>query len=603
MLRALACLCLAGLRLWFCTVDLVDAREEEKKAEVKLTPSKIPKAWAKLLRQIPGYDPIATAEKGDWFDPEVAQNALDFFPAYLTLTKDAANSRAGEPFELEPWEAAIVANLFGWFRVDDYKNTVRRYRECLIGIPRKSGKTELCAGLGCLGFFWDREQGSEVYCAAKDRGQASKLFSAAKLMVLRSPKLKKACQVYAKAMYMPEDGSTFQPVSADAKRQHGENPHVAIVDELHVQPDGELVEALETGQAARRQPLLIYLSTSDHDRAGSICNEIWDHAREVRDGRRKASRFLPVLYEADDKADDWRDEKVWRRVNPNLGVSVSIDYLRDKAEKAAQLPRLVNSFKRLHLNIRTGQADQWLPMDKWDECDGREVEGVGALTREAFEGYLAGRACWIGMDLSYSQDMTAITAVFPELRDGKRFYYVLPYMWLPEDVIRDPKRDRKKRDVYQQWRDEGWLEATPGKTIDYERIRTRINWIGERFNVQQVGADPWNAEKTLQDLEHDGFECVKFRQTFPYMSTPSKEFEAAVVARTLVHGGHPVLREQARVVAVLEDAYGNIRPDKKRSGDQIDGLVATVIGIGLAMTGQEKETSVYEERGLRTIDA
>lgn len=568
---------------------------------MKLSPKRIPAAWRKLLLLIPGYNSIKTADPGDWFDPEIAQDAIDFFESYLTLTKDSVNTKAGQPFVLELWEAAIVANLYGWFRKDSHGNIVRRYRECFIGVPRKNGKSELTAGLGCLGFFWDQEVGSEIYCAAKDRGQASKVFDAAKRMVLSSGVLKKRCRIYAKAMHQPDDGSTFQPISADAKRWHGENPSVAIIDEVHVQPNGDLIEALETGQASRREPLMIYLSTSDYDKADSICNELWDHARDVRDGRRVAARFLPVLFEADDKTDDWRDEKLWKRVNPNLGVSVSIDYLREKMTKAEMLPRLVNSFKRLHLNIRTGQADQWLPMDKWDECDGQLVEGVGLLTREAFEKLLEGRACWVGLDLSYSRDMTAVTLAFPETRDGKRFYYLLPYLFLPEDSLKDEKSDRRRREVHRQWRNDGWLQTTPGESIDYERIRLKIRELGERFNIQKIGADPWNATKTLQDLTADGFEVEAFRQTFPFMSTPSKEFEAAVVARTLVHGGHPVLREQARVVAVLEDAYGNIRPDKKRSGDHIDGIVSAVIAIGLAMHGEEKSKSVYEKRGLRTI--
>lgn len=566
---------------------------------MKCIAEEITGAWTQLLRIIPTYDSIDTSEPGDWFDPEVAQEAIDFFDSYLTLTKDAATTKAGESFFLEPWQQSIVANLFGWFREDEYGNVVRRYRECIIGIPRKNGKTELTAGLGCLGFFWDQEAGAEVYCAAKDKGQANKLFGAAKLMVLRSSELKGLCQTYSKALYMPEDGSTFQPISADSERQHGENPHVAIVDELHVQPDGRLIEALETGQAARRQPLLIYLTTSDHDRAGSICNELWDHAREVRDGKRDSPRFLPVIYEATDD-EDWKDEKIWRRVNPNLGVSVSIDYLRHEAQKAEQLPRLVNSFKRLHLNIRTGQADVWIPMDRWDECNG-DLVGIGDLTREALESHLEGRHCWVGVDLSQKHDITAVVAVFREDREGGRFYWLLPYFWLPEDTIRDPSRDRRKRDLYHEWKRDGWLESTPGDVIDYDIIRRRITALGERYNIQQIGLDRWNAEKTAQDLTADGFEVVYFTQGYAGMSGPTKEFETATVGRRIVHGGNPVLREQARVAAADEDAHGNIRPNKKRSGDKIDGIIASVMGIGMAMIGDEKRGSVYEERGVRTV--
>lgn len=574
----------------------------------KYAPSEIPEAWVDLLKQIPDYDPIQTAEEGDWFCPEVAQDVIDFFPTFLTLTKDAATTRGGEVFELEHWQAAVVANLFGWFRLDQYGNEVRRYRTCFIGIPRKNGKTELTAGLGCLSFFWDQESGNEVYCAAKDKGQASKLFLAAKLMVRRSVRLMQLCKVYRAAITIEGDGSTFQPISADAERQHGENPNVAIVDELHVQPNGQLIEALETGQAARRQPLMIYLTTSDHDRAGSICNETWDHARLVRDGHRDASRFLPVIYEADDKEDDWRDEEVWKRVNPNLGVSVSIDYLREFAQKAEALPRWLNSFKRLHLNMRTGQDTAWLNMDRWDECGGEQI-GLSLSSREDLEELLAGEPCWVGMDLSQKHDMTAFVLVFKRdveveiegVEQSKEYYFVIPYFFLPQDTIKDPQRDSKKRELWQQWHAAGLLEKTQGDVVDYEYVRRRFNEVAKCFNVQKIGVDRWNAEHIAQDLAHDGFEVEYYTQGFSAFAGPSLEFETIIVDRRLVHAGNEILREQARVSAADVDAHDNVRPSKKKSGDKIDGIVCTIMGIGLGMLAEPPKESVYETRGVRTV--
>lgn len=580
---------------------------------MKYEPSDIPVEWLELLQLIPGYDCVSTAEDGDWFDSDLAQDAISFFSSYLTLTKSAATTDAGQPFNLQPWQAAIVGNVFGWQRLDEYGNVVRRYREVFIGIPRKNGKTEMTAGLGCLGFFWDKEEGAEVYCAAKDRGQAGTLFKAAKTMVMRSKGLHDLCSVYRNSITIEADHSSFKPISADAEGQHSTNPHIAIIDELHVQPNGDLLEALETGQGARRQPLLIYLTTSDYDRAGSICNDTWDHARGVRDGHRKASRFLPVIYEADDKDDDWRDEEVWKRVNPNLGISVSIDFLRDKAKKAEQLPRLINSFKRLYLNIRTGQSEQWLNMDYWDDCDGSRVEFL-YTRRDALERELRGEKCWIGADLSQKHDMTAVVCVFkrevkvpaddiinPDEVDPKTFYWVLPYFFLPEATIKEPKRDPRKKQLWQQWKQEGWLSSTPGETVQYDYIRRHFNRLREIFNVQQVGLDRWNAEKTAQELEADGFNVGWFTQGYSAFSGPTKEFERAVIDRRIVHGGNPVLREQARVAAADVDASENVKPSKKKSGDKIDGIVATIMGIGLAMMGEGNQESVYEHRGFKTV--
>ena len=508
---------------------------------MRWTPDQIPDGWLELFALLPGYDPIATATDEDWFDPVVAQAAIEFFSRELRLTKDSTGASAGSPFHLQPWQAAVVATLFGWKR-GEVANPVRRYREALIAIPRKNGKTELCAGIANYCLFEDGELGAEIYVGAGTRDQARLLFDAAKRMVLSSPGLVERATVWDRKIETSETGSKFLPISSDALKQHGLNPHVALIDELHVQPDDRLVEALVTAQAARRQPLMIYLTTSDHDRAGSICNETWDHAREIRDGRRAAPRFLPVIFEAADD-EDWRSPEVWKRVNPNLGVSVSIDYLRNAAAKAEQLPRFLNSFKRLHLNIRTGQAEQWLPMDRWDACDGRHLELAGVDLAE----HLEGRKCWVGVDLSQKHDMTCVVLVFPEDREGQRFYHVLPWFWLPEDTIRDPKRDPRKAQLWQQWHAEGLLEATPGNVVDYGRIRKRISDFGERDNIQQIGSDPWQAEGLMQDLASDGFDVVHVRQGHATLSSMTEEFETAILGLRLVHGGHAILREQARV--------------------------------------------------------
>ncbi len=538
--------------------------------------------WANLLRIIPGYDPIETAADGDWFDPDIAQSAIDFIETYLTFSR---GSSAGKPFHLERWQAAIVANLYGWQRKDDVGETVRRYRESFVGIPRKNGKTELVAGLGLLALFWEREMGTEVYCGAKDRSQASKLLATAKLMVRRSRELTKISDVFQHSiMRKPDDGSLFRAVSKDAGKIHGENPAFIAIDEVHVQPNGELIEALTTGIGARLQPLTVYISTSDYDRPHeeSICNTLWDYARAVRDREADNSRYLPVLYEADDKADDWTDEAVWSRVNPNLGVSVRPEYLRDMAAKAKHLPRLVNSFKRLHLNIRTGQVTQWLPMDFWDECSGGiDVEGL----RDQLEGV----PCWAALDMSQKYDLTAFVLVAKHREESGDVYTVSPWFWLPEDQIRNPKREREKRDLYQRWHSLGLLEAIPGETVDPARVRDRIEQLAETYSFRQIGFDPWGAEDTMRFFDDRGFDVVKFRPSYRDFNGGSKELEAAVTSRRLVHGGHEILREQARVCAVDEDHNEEIRPSKKRSGDKIDGIVATVMALSLAMTGSEED--------------
>ncbi len=324
---------------------------------------------------IPGYDPRATA--GDCrFDRRAAEHAVEFFHECLTFT---TGQWRGQPFVLQPWQQAIIRNLFGWKR----KDGTRRYREALVYVPRKNGKSEIAGGLGNLLIFADGEPGAQVYCAAADREQARLVFNAAKTMVAAEPEMAARAKVYTHAIVFEATGSVLKVVSAEAYSKHGINAHGIIIDELHAQPNRELVDVLTTSTGARRQPLIIHITTADFDREGSICNEKHDYATKVRDGVIDDPAFLPVIYEAGPD-EDWTDPAVWRRVNPNLDVSLSMEYLERECRRAQETPSYENTFKRLHLNIRTQQDVRWLSLEAWDACDGAAID----------ERELAGRPCF-----------------------------------------------------------------------------------------------------------------------------------------------------------------------------------------------------------------
>jgi phage terminase large subunit-like protein len=554
--------------------------------------------WDEILRLIPSYDPFKTAESGQYFDPEDASRALDFFSELLQHIK---GKKAHQPFILEPWQQAIVANLFGWKNVDGK----RRYREGFVFIPRKNGKTLIAAGVALFLLFGDGEPGAEVYCAAADRDQANLLFDVAKHMVLREPVLDEASEVYAKAIVIEHIASTFKAISSDANTKHGYNAHGVIVDELHAHPDGELVDVLETSMGSREQPLLVHITTSDYERDGSICNEKYEYACKVRDRVFDDASFLPVIYECPkDMVDRWQDEEVWKSANPNLGVSVAWEYLRSKCQKARELPRFENTFKRLHLNIRTGQAERWLPMEAWAECSGGEISKE-ILTWEGMAEHCKGLRAFGGLDLSQVEDLTCFALAFEEwTEESEKRVYLLPTFWLPEETLTSDKTHKTNRVMYQQWAKEGWLSLTPGQSVDYSRVFKRIEELGEEYEIKDIAVDRWNAVHIAQDLEAAGFETFFFGQGFASMSGPSKEMEALILSRKLIHGANPILNWQARVVAVDEDAAGNIKPNKKKSGkqtDKIDGIVASVMAIGRLMLGGGEFDSVYEKRGIQTI--
>lgn len=553
-----------------------------------LQPDKLPADWRELLLAIPGYDSIATAGNC-LFDPEAAQTALDFFPNVLTHTEGLL---AGEPFRLERWQQAVVANLFGW--VED-KTGTRRYREVLIYVPRKNGKTPWCAGICLYVLACEGEVGAQIYGAAGDRDQAALLFNQAKGMVENEEALSDRLRIYGgqgqrKQILYEDLHSYYRIISADSGGSHGKNSSMVVVDELHEQPDSKLMDSLETSFASanRKHPLLIMLTTADYDRE-SVCNEKYDYACQVRDGVIDDVAFMPVIYEASID-DDWTSETVWEKANPNLGVSVDADYLRRECAKAKQVPRREAVFKRWHLDIRTDASSPWLPMDFWRLC------GNAGWVDQA---ELVGRGCCAGLDLSSTMDLTALVLVFPcdpaDGDDEKPRYAVLPFFWLPEN--RAPGRDVRNQHLYDEWARRGALELTPGNSVSQIRVAKRIVELADTYKIHEIAYDRWGSNWMEEELQADGLKIAPLGQGYRSMSAPSKDLEELIVGRRLEHFGHPVLKWNASNAVADTDSAGNIKPNKKKSANKIDGIVALIMGLAKAAVYRER-ISAYEERGV-----
>jgi len=506
----------------------------------------------KTIRLVPGYDPCETAGECT-FDEEAAGNALAFIEECCTHVK---GELAREPFVLKPWQRAMVANLFGWKR----KDGTRRYREALVYVPRKNGKTTLLAAIIAYVLFADGEPGAELYSAAADRDQAKLVFAQVKGMVHNEPVLESAATVYQNSVVV--GGSSYKAISAEAGTKHGYNSHLVVVDELHAQPNRELVDVLMTSTGARRQPLTIHITTADFDRE-SICNEKHDYACKVRDGIIEDPAFLPVIYEASID-DDWTDPEIWAKANPNLGVSVSEEYIAHECKRAQESPTFENTFKRLHLNIKTEQDVRWLPMEAWDAC------GAEAALPD-------GGPCWAGLDLSATTDATACVLAARDLDT----YILDAHFWIPADKARE--REKRDRVPYLTWARQGFITLTEGNVVDYEVVRRDINALARKYRIVELAADPWNAYHLLDEMQaQDGLNVLEHRQGFVSMSGPTKEFEKAVLSNKIRHGDNPVLRWMASNVTVETDASGNIKPSKKKSTEKIDGIVAAIMAVGRA---------------------
>lgn len=516
----------------------------------------------------------ANDPKAFWFDEAAAARAVDFFERVLTHTK---GEWAGQPLKLSLWQAEqIIRPLFGWKRADG----TRRYRTAYIQIPRKAGKSTLAAGIALYLLLADGEPGAEVYSAAADREQAAIVFEMAKLMADAAPAIRKRVQAFKRALTVASTASTYKVLSSEAYSKHGLSAHGIVIDEVHALPGRELWDVLTTSTGARRQPLTIAITTAGFDRQ-SLCYELYDYACKVRDGILDAPAFLPVIYEASPD-DDWTAPETWRKAHPGLGVSVKEEYFAAECAKAQQLPTYENTFKRLLLNIWTEQDTRWIPMHQWDAC-GEPLPD------------LAGRTCFAGLDLSTTTDITALVLAFPI---GAKVHLV-PFFWVPREGIHT--RARRDRVPYDVWQREGYIEATEGNVVDYDVIRARVNSLADKYRIKEIAIDRWNATQLSNQLTGDGFEMVGFGQGYASMTAPSKELERRILGREVNHGNNPVLRWMASNVSVTTDPAGNLKPDKAKSTERIDGIVATLMALGRAMEAGEEKPSRYARVGFAFV--
>lgn len=547
--------------------------------------------WEVLFERFPKLRLPVVNDELYYFDTFAAADAIEFFERELHHVE---GPQQDEKLVLELWQRYVVSMVYGWKEktfdhegewvqtAEQFEVDLRKFREVLIFIPRKNGKSFIGAGFGLKGLFADNEKGARVISAAADREQAALIFDVAKQIVENNEELLKDSETYRRSITVPATASSYVVVSADANTKHGKNLSTVIVDELHAQPSRDLVDVLFTSVGARLQPLKIMLTTAGHDKE-SICWQQYDYAKKVLQGILVDEQFFPVIFEPDE-GDDWRDEATWKKVNPNLGVSVTWDYFRNEFKKACAQPSLENTFKRLHLNIWTEQDVRWLPVEEWNACD------------ESFDPrMLLGKECFAGVDLASKVDLCAFVLVFP--LNG--LFYILPHFWVPRDNI--PIRKKRDRVDYDVWEREGFINATPGNTVNYGYIRKKIEEARGLYNIRSLGFDEWNAQDLMTNLEADGMEVVKIPQIFKYLSDPTKELEAMTLSRRVRHNGNPVLRWMFGNLAVIEDPNGNIRFCKKKSQEKIDGFVAFINAMSRHLMSEKEAGSVYKTRGVRVI--
>jgi len=520
---------------------------------------------------------------GIHFDRDEADRHVRFFRA-LPLTQARW---AGKRFEPMAWqEHQVIIPVFGYLRGDGS----RLFRDVFVFVAKKQGKGDLAAGFVLDQLFVEDEPGCEVYGAARNSKQAGIVFNRAYSMVKASPPLARRCHPVdsVKRIVVPNPSGAdafYQVLSSNVGALEGPSMQALVVDEVHVVPHALLDVITDGSGAARTQPLRFYTTT-----AGDDFNMPWydllQFAMGVEDGViTNAPGFLPVLYMLrPDEGDDWTDERLWHKANPSLGVTTTIEEMRDEFAKAISIPVKQASFKRRRLNIPVADgAGRYLPMEAWDACDVTGTIAELARVRTRMLAELEGRQAVGWLDLSSRTDITTFGLLF-EGPDG--LVIPLPWFFLPEENLE--ARGERDRAHYRAWADHGFVELTPGNATDQRIVRERIVELRERYRFTEIAYDDWNAGKIEIELaEEDGFTMIPVAQGIKTMSTPTKELLALTLSGKIKHGGNPVLRYMADNLSVTGDRNERVQPNKSKSTGRIDGVVGIIMALDRVIRRQD----------------
>ena len=531
--------------------------------------------WVRLACLRHYQDMEEADEKGLYFDSEGGERAINFIHQFC---KHSEGQWSGQPFILEPWQQFYVWQLFGWKKENGY----RRFTYSFLEVARKNGKTALMAACALVFFIVDQEPAAQNYFGATTASQAGIAFRAFKQMIKKSPELNKYCKVLTRNVSIEDTESFTRPIHSKSETQDGFNPHFCGIDEYHAHKTDALYNVLDSAIGARTQPHIMTITTAGFN-TGGPCHIMERNCKEILEGKFQDESTFAMIFQMDDE-DDWTDESNWIKANPNLSVTVPIERLRIWLTQAQNQggTKEVN-FKTKHLNMWVSSAVTWVPDDVWMSCDlGLELETI---------------ECHGGLDLASVRDFTALALNF-EQPDGRVILKM--FFWVPEEMI-DERADQYNDDRYRRWIEEGYIKVTPGNATDYDQIRKDItgyhvkggkveysdDCLAKKYNIQSIAYDRFNSSQLVINLMADGLRCNGFGQGFVSMNTPIQEFERLIYEGDLDHGGNPVLRWMAGNIVTRVDPAGNVKFDKGKSFDKIDGMVAAAMSIGEMMRTEE----------------
>lgn len=527
------------------------------------------------------YQWIETADQdGYYINHSKGMHIIKFFPEFLTHT---VGVKSGQPFELSPYQQFTLYNIFGWVRKTEKGKEIRRIRNVYEKIAKKNGKTAVMAGVGLYCMSFDGESGAQIYVGATKEEQAKICFEQAEQFINKSEKLRTiGFKSYQKHIQFNLLNSKLRPLGGDSKTQDGINTHLAIIDEYHAHADDSVKENLESSMAARIQPLIYHITTAGFN-TSSVCKNYERMCETVLDGILIDDSLFIMMHDIDE-GDDWESVETWKKSNPNLGESVTLDFLNGEYQKVLNQPSKSPNFKTKHLNMWVDAPSVWISDEVWMKCNSPVV-----LENFKKNGSI------LAIDLSSRTDITA--EIYLSEPDEEGIRDVLPFFYCPKETV--DKRSKEDRVPYRYWVESGYMTATDGNVIDYTEIFNHVVQNKTILGMKNVELDQWNAQQMANNFQEVGIDYHFFSQAISVISEPTKQFQTLVLSGKIRHGGNPVLRWMLSGCVVIQDPNENIKVHKGKSHmgkKRVDGIIATIMALGGSMSTKiDSNESAYND--------
>lgn len=581
----------------------------------KVINKELPVCQAAFLAVKRHLDDIEKSKNNDYpfyFDEDEAKRPITFIQSLVHTKGEWANHN----IILESWEQFIIASIFGWRRKE---NKLRRYKKAYVQVSRKNGKTTFASGIGNYCFFCDSpaEAGVEIYYIATKKDQAKIAWSESERQIRKAKALNKEAITYKQTSTITkkkDTASKSKPLGQDSNTEDGLNPHLVIVDEYHAHPDNELLNVLESGMGARRQPLTFIITTAGFDKT-SVCFSEYEYAKQILQGSLNNDEYFCIIYEPDNIKDIWifmseykeklnnnqntqEQEELINNIifqaNPNINISVKDSYLKSRLFEGLDKPVQRTDILTKNLNVWTQASEVWISSDRWLKSYLHQNININELKGK--------RAC-IGLDLATTRDIAAYVLCFDTVDNDP--YILLPRFFMPKENIR--QRSKEDRVPYELWASQGLITLTNGDIIDFDIIESSILQDAKDFEIIEIAYDPWKAIEIITHLESEGFKMQQVRQSFAVggLSEGTSLFEKTIDERKLLHGNNPVLNWMISCCEVKTDGRDNylpVKPDRRRSYKRIDGVVASIMALHRVIKNHFEDTkSIYESEGVFSL--